>query len=366
MSYTNFAALTASQKRVWSLELWKLARDASFVNRFMGNENAPIHRITELTKTSKGDRAVITLVADLLDDGVTGDNQRNGNEEAMASYECEITIDSISHSVKSEGEMAEQKSIVAFRQNARDRLKIWLADRIDQMFFLAMAGISYDLMPNGAKRKIDSKFPNLAFAADVTPPSSKRSLMWDGNNLHPCDTASIDASFKPSYNMLVDAAAYAKEHHIKPLRADGKEYFIVLMHPQAMAMLRKDPDYKDAVINAGERGSKNPIFTGGIPTVNGLILHEHNKVFNTKGAAAGSKWGEGGLVNGTRNMILGAQAMAHIDLEAPKWVEEKQDYENQLGINVTKKLGFLKPKFYSPADSSVQDFGGLAIDTFIQ
>jgi len=37
------------------------------------------------------------LLADLTDDGVIGDNEREGNEEEMMSYSDTITIDLISH-----------------------------------------------------------------------------------------------------------------------------------------------------------------------------------------------------------------------------------------------------------------------------
>lgn len=366
MSATNFSALTANQKKVWAKLLWTAARDDTFAKRFMGDENAPIHRITELTKTERGDRAIISLVADLEEDGVTGDNQREGNEESMQSYEVEIGIDQISHSVRNKGKLSDQKSVVQFRETGLSKLKIWLSDRIDQMFFLTLAGVSYSLMPDGKPRSARSSFPSLSFAADVRPPSPKRSLMWDGNAMHQSDTSSIDTSFKPSYRMLVDAHAYAKEHHVKPIRSGGKDHYIVLMHPQAMALLKKDPEYREAIVHGMERNKENPVFTGGVPTVDGLVIYDHHKVFNTKGAADGSKWGAGGHVNGSRTMLMGSQALAHIDLTMPTWTEKGFDYDNQQGINVDKMIGWLKPKFYSIADGSVEDFGCLAIDHYVQ
>ena len=56
MALTNFAALTADQKLVWSREVWKEARDKTFLNKFMGtDQNSVVQRITELTKTEKGE-----------------------------------------------------------------------------------------------------------------------------------------------------------------------------------------------------------------------------------------------------------------------------------------------------------------------
>ena len=62
MALTNFSALTAEQKTVWSMDLWKQARNMSFVNRFLGKgPNSVIQHITELKQSEKGARAVITL-----------------------------------------------------------------------------------------------------------------------------------------------------------------------------------------------------------------------------------------------------------------------------------------------------------------
>lgn len=61
MSLTNFAALTADQKLVWSKDLWKQARDLAFINKFTGSSDAVIQRITELTKTEKGEQ--VNLIA---------------------------------------------------------------------------------------------------------------------------------------------------------------------------------------------------------------------------------------------------------------------------------------------------------------
>jgi hypothetical protein len=52
--------------------LWKQARDLTFINKFTGGADAIIQRITELTKTEKGERVIMHLLADLVEDGVVG------------------------------------------------------------------------------------------------------------------------------------------------------------------------------------------------------------------------------------------------------------------------------------------------------
>jgi hypothetical protein len=174
MALTNFAALTTEAKTLWAMDLWRQARNMSFIDKFLGKgPNAMIQHITELKKTEKGARAVITLLTDLEGDGVAGDRTLEGNEEPMKSYDQVIRIDQLRHANRHEGEMADQKSVVEFRENSRDVLAYWLADRLDQLAFLTMAGIAYSVKPSGATR-VGSDLPNLEFAADVTTASTLR------------------------------------------------------------------------------------------------------------------------------------------------------------------------------------------------
>lgn len=367
MAETNFAALTPIQKVNWSRVTWAAARDQMFLKNFTSKgSNSVVHHVTELTKTEKGDQCIFQLVADLTKDGVAGDNEREGNEEAMDSHSQVITIDQISHGVKNKGKMADQRTVINFRETGRDRLSYWLANRCDQMGFLTLSGISY-AFENDGRPRVETTLPELAFAADVTAPSSKRALMFDGTSLQVSNTASITTAFVPKYTMIVDLIAYAKEHRVKPLMAGGKPYYVLFVAPGTLAALKKDPDYQRAVVAvATKAGMDSPWFSGATVTVDGAVLHEHTLVYNTKGAASGSKWGSGGLVNGTRSLLCGAQALAMADLGAGDWVEKLFQYESKVGLNIDKILGLLKPKFYSNYDRSEEDFGVVTVDTYLQ
>ena len=365
MSLTNFAALTATQKVVWSRDLWKDARDQMFVKKFMGTgTNAMIQRITELTKTEKGEQVLMHLVADLVDDGVIGDNEREGNEEAIQSYNQTLNIDLITHSVRNKGKLSDQKSVINFREIGKDRLAFWLANRVDQLALLTLSGISYAYKNNGAART-GSPFPNLSFAADVSAPTSKRSVMWDGTSLAVSSTGSITSSYIPSYKMIVDSVAYAKENYMPSLMDGGKDYYILLVAPGTLAALKKDADYQRAVVGvATKAGETSPWFTGGTVMIDGVVIHEHRLVYTTKGTA--TKWGSGNAVNGTRSLLCGAQALGMADIGTPEWCEKEFQYESQQGINIDKMFGLLKPKFYNIYNGSVQDFSVLAIDHYAQ
>lgn len=373
MAMTNFARQTNEQKTAWSLKFWQNMRNKQFLTNFAGTgPDAMIQRIEELKQSEKGARAVITLVPDLEGDGVVGDSQLEGNEEELKSSDQVIRIDQMRNGTRLEGRMADQKSVVNYRNNSMNTLAYWLADRQDQLAFLTMSGVSYAFHNNGAPR-VGSAFINLEFAADVTAPTAGRHFRWDkGTGLSPSDTTVIDATDTPSWEMLVDMKAKATDSMLRPIRSDsGIDVFNVFMTGAGIAKLKKDADFMEVWKYAQQRGDENPIFKGtpiagtkGI-YIDGLNIMEYRHVFNTTGAAPGSKWGAAGAVDGQRVLLCGAQALAYADVFGPKWVEKDFDYDNSPGISVAKITGFLKPVFPSALTGVKEDFGVICVDTAI-
>jgi len=371
---TNFSKLTTEQLTLWSRDLWHAARNVSFLNAFAGSgPGAMVQRITELKKGNKGARAVITLVQDLQGDGVVGDNQLEGNEEAMNSADQVINIDQIRHANRLEGRMADQRSVVTFRNNSKNALQYWLANSMDELGFLTLSGVAYAQHSNGAPR-IGSQWPQLDFAADISAPTANRHFRWDGTNkvLAAANTTSIAAADTPSWKMLVQLKAKAVSTYVKPLRGEnGVQGYNVFMSPQGIAALKQDPDFMEVWKLAMQRGGSNPLFKGtnlggtdGI-YIDGMNILEYRHVFNTTGAASGSKWGSSGTTDGQRVLLCGAQALGFADIGLPMWVEKDFDYDNSPGISAAKIIGFKKPVFPSIYTGTTEDFGVISVDTAI-
>jgi len=364
MALTNFGALTAEQKTVWSMDLWKQARNQSFINKFLGKgPDSMVQHITELKKSEKGARAVITLLADLTGDGVAGDRTLEGNEESMQTFDQVIRIDQLRHANRHEGRMADQKSIVEFRGNSRNVLSYWLGDRIDQMAFLTASGISYAKKNNGATR-VGSDLQFLEFAADVSAPTSARRVRWDGTAKTIKTGAAgvsgnVTTADTPMWELFVQLKAYAKERYVRGVGGEGgEETFHAFLTPAAMAKLKLDNTYMLNLRHSQQRDKNDNLFTGSSVKIDGIYLHEFRHVCNTSGAATGSKYGGSGDVDGCQILFCGAQALGMADIGAPEWNEEGYDYGNQQGIAVGKILGFLKPKFGNIYEAgAVEDFG---------
>ena len=368
MATTNFGLLTSEQKTVWSLDFWKQARNQSFIGKFLGKSaNSMIQHITELKKTEKGARAVITLLADLEGDGVAGDRTLEGNEEILKSYDQVIRIDQIRNASRHEGRMADQKSVVTFRENARDKLSYWASDRIDQLAFLTLAGKSY-AYTNDGRTRVGSDLKNLEFAADVTAPSAKRVGRWDGAaKTFNVGTGSntVVAADTPSWELFVALKAYAKENYIRGITADGgQETYHAFLSPMAMMKLKLDPTYLANLRYAQQRGATNELFTGSSVNIDGIVLHEFRHVPNTRLAASGSKFGASGTIDGCQVLFCGAQALGMADIDNSEWVEKEFDYNNQPGISIAKILGFLKPQFATQYSGGTKEDHGV-ISAFV-
>ncbi len=371
MAYTALGALQPDQKKAWVKESIRVFRENFFFNKFLGTtENSIVQHVTELKRTEKGDRAMIGLVADLQGTGVVGDNDINGRYEALESSWVEIHTDQLRNGVKSKGRVDDQRSVFDFRKEARDKLAFWRANITEELMILTASGVAYGATTNNAQRAVGAQdsLLDLDFAADVTAPTSNRWFRFDGTNLQAGDTTQVTTGHVPKYGMIVDLMAEARTRGVKPLRIGGKEHYVYLCHPKTFARLKKDADFRDAIINAGERGANNPIFSGATVTMDGLIIHTNNRVFNTAGGASGQatygKWGAGNAIEGTRSLLMGCQALAYADIWGDAdWYEGDDDDGAKKKITIGMYAGLRKPKFISRLDANTtQDFGVMALD----
>ena len=373
MALTDFASLSNARKQVWSAMIWRAGRDTSFYlnasNGFLSSGTSdsgkPIHFVKELTESERGAKCIMHLTQDLGEDGVVDDEDLDGNEEAIAADDIEINLSQLRHAVKNRGQMSEQRTVIRFRAEARDKLGFWYSDRLDELFFLTGAGMAYSLKLDNAARAGTSQWPNLAFAGDVAAPTSNR-IAYAGTAT---STATLAASEKMTWNLLVKIKTIAMVRRIKPIKYQGRDTYCVVMSPEQARDLRMDSDYRTIVAQAGNRGDKNPLFTGAFAQVEGLALFEHNKVPTTKGLASGSKWGVGGLIEGAQAVLHGAQSLGFARIGNGAWVEgDKTDYENRVSVGYRMMFGMVKPQFKSIYDKSagaatLQDFSTIVVRT---
>lgn len=361
---TDFAGTVALRKRIYSARVLGPARDDSFflgdrglLGKGMGDDTKPIYYVNELTKTTKGDSCIMPFVMELEGDGVPGDNKIGTNVEALTPDYAVINIDRTRMCTQSIGQFSEQRTMIMFKAQARDKVGYNYGRVVDEMLFQAASGVAYTLKTDGSAR--NSQMSQYRFAADITAPSSNRKVFAGTAT----STGTLTSSDKMSWNLLVKAKAKAVQQRLKPLRFKGQQTYIVVMDPFQARDLRLDPDYRAAVAGAGIRGEKNELFTGMFANVDGLVLYEHNRVCNNRG---GTLWGAGTTVEGAQALLLGAQALAYAQIGELEEIEpDTDDWGNQQGHGVSTMLGILKPQFKAQyiTGHPTEDFSVLNIYT---
>jgi N4-gp56 family major capsid protein len=362
--------LNSEQIKYFQMKVWKALRTRSLADQLAAEDGSNVvHRVTELKKTTWGYEAKLTLVPDDTTFGVVGDNQLEDHEVGITQHQQTVTFDQFRKGHKNEGRMADRSSWVDFAQQASDQLSYWAVDMKNKLMMNTLAGIYYKYELDGSLR--DSHLPQLRFSEDVNAPSTNRHFRWDvdatnGDELKAGNTSAIVATDLPTWNMFVDMRTELPLMRVKPVRGEwgnGQDLYICLVHPRTMGWLKKDATFQNNWRLAMSRGDGHIMFKGAETyLVDGILLISHRYVPTTQGAAATAKWGAGGLVDGTRTLFLGAQALGMVEMDNPIWETQDADYKNRHSISLAIKFGFKKtvwPDQYSGTD---EDFGVVAVD----
>lgn len=367
MAYTAFGALSILQRVVQSTSIAKQGHDQNFFasNQFLSKNtddmNRPIIRVTALTKDLRGTRAVLPLVTDLTGGGVVGDNILEGNEQALEADAQIIQIDQLRNGVRSKGKMAEQETVIRFRVTGKNALGFWIADIVDEMEFLTIAGRAYSLNTDGSARDAGSQLPQLAFASDVVAASGNR-IMYAGSAT---SEQTLTTSDTMTWDTVTDLKTMAKRKRMIPIKAGGKSYFILVLSSEQCRDLEKTADYKSLTAQAMPRGVNNPLFTNAKKVINDIVIYDHQKVYNTLGLDPGSKWGASGNVDGAQAFLMGACALGNAMLGEVEYAEsDNKDFGNRPAMAVGRIIGLLKPQYKSRYDgNSVEDYGVISLKT---
>jgi len=320
MATGNSISNSSLRPELWRKALFADVRDLLFMERFIGSsEQSMIQELTDLKK-GKGDKINFGLGMKLSGSGVTGDSELEGQEEVMVDYEEDVSVDQLRHAVRLTGEMDEQKNAYEMRSSAKNRLADWYAERIDQEIVDKLCG------------KTTSTFSNTPTAAAAT-----RSIFAGGQS----SVGAVTTAMKMDTKVLDAAKQMAKlaTPRIRPLRIDGKEHYVALLHPYDATNLRQDSVWNQAQREAGVRGADNPIFSGALGIYNGIIVHEHEYVYRTNDGS--------GSAYVARNVLCGQQAGVIAWGKNLKWVEKSFDYGNKQGFSCGAIFGCLKPIFNS-------------------
>jgi N4-gp56 family major capsid protein len=365
----NSVSIDALRPELWQKELYKDVMDNLFFSKFTGESENNIVQIKSNLKKTSGDTVTIPLTAKLSGSGVTGDSELEGNEEAISAYSDSIVIDQIRNAVRLTGKLDEQKNVYDMRMDAKNKLSIWAQEFIERQMFFKLAGVNNVLVTDvdttvvGA-RCAWSNAPAQVPAADTAAGYGARYLCADYTN--GADSLAATDLLTPALISMARIKAKMASPQIRPIKIEGKNYFVMFIHPWQAFDLKNNATYAQAQREAQVRGDSNPIFTGALGVWDGVVVHEHEYVphilaatstqMNFNSATAGTQFTNG--VHAFRAVLCGQQALGFVQTQDSfKMVEKTFDYENKVGYATSLIGGIQKLTFNS------KDYGVVAVDT---
>ena len=293
--------------KVWAKKVWHEGVKDSYFDKFTAMDGSNVvHQNKDLTNV-KGDSVVFGLMMNLTGSGVEGNRQKlSGAEDTLNIYDFTVQTQLVRNAV-SRFEADDQKSQYDMLKEIKVVLKQWLSDWLDNKL---ISKLSYN-------------------------PSNGEVLYASAAGTQ----SSITANDKLTTTIISRAKRKAMMHapKVQPIKVDGMDKYIMLVHPWAARDLKDDPKWLAAQQNANVRGSKNPIFTGVLGEYDGVILYEYERVQTGNTGAASA--------NVCQNLLLGKQAACFAVARPAKHIEQTDDYGNIAGNGIAFYGAVEKTKF---------------------
>jgi N4-gp56 family major capsid protein len=369
----NTVSIDALRPELWQKELYKDVMDGLYLSKYMGEgENNIIQTKSDLKK-STGDTVTLPLTAKLTGNGVTGDSELEGNEEAISAYSESIAIDQCRNAVRLTGKLDEQKNAYNMRMDAKDKLSMWLQEFIERQFFFKLGGVTNTALTdvNGTVVGGRCQWSNAAIPTSGTRFDQQNTDTNNGyGDRYLCADYTSGATSLAATDLLTPelisrAKTKAKlaSPMVRPLRIEGKDYYVMFIHPWQAYDLKNNATFAQAQREAQVRGNSNPIFTGALGIWDGVIIEEHEYVPFLDVSEVGDSFMAGTsntdfAVDTFRACLCGKQALGFVQTkDSMSMVEETFNYKNQVGYATGLIGGIQRVEFNN------KQYGVINVDT---
>lgn len=362
----NTVTIDALRQELWSKDLLDdVMRDVTNVMQFMGEGSSNVVQVSRELGKKGGDVETFGLVARLAGDGVTGDDELEGNEESMLSYSEQVAIDQIRNAVRLKGKLDAHKVIYDQIKMARENLRIWMKEFICRQIFLKLGGVTNTTLvdTNGivySARALWSNTPDFIPDADEAAGTGARYLCSKSTG-----TDALGAGDTMTLDLVTKAETLARlaSPQIQPLESGGESFYVMYLHPLQARDIKLSSDWKTANQNARERGEKNPVFRGALGYWSNVLLLQNEfapwlDVSVSGNSFRGAATGTDCAVDAARALLCGRQAVLYAEASNPEaLVVETFDYKNKDGVAGAFIGGLQKAMFNS------KEFGVITVDT---
>jgi hypothetical protein len=296
--------------------------------------NTPIVEKTQLGKES-GDRISMSLVrqlatADFYNEGKTGNSQLIDAETAMSFYNTDVYVGHWREGTLINGKQTLQRSPFELKKVAKDLLSNTIAKQLDEgVFFAFYSGYSPNVVREIGTSTLLEKLPlNNIYGKNRSAFSA----------LETADVVDTE--------LLELVSTIFVEQNINPIKYEGQNCGLFVIHPRGFKTLRADSLYQDANIHAMPSNKENPIFSRAKGRWGGIFIAEHSSIstaFNYGSltvtsdqiaiAAATLPSGIPALTDLRMNLLIGANSIARA-VALPEYMERRKedDYGNMIGF----------------------------------
>ncbi len=354
---------------IWQKALYKNVKDNLYFNKFMGTGTDNVIQLKEDLKKSPGDTITVPITYKLDANGIVGDAELEGQEEAIVAYSDSIAISQVRNAVRMTGELDEQTNVYDMREDAKNKLSMWSQEFLERQFFLKLAGVNNTLLTDVAGNVVGtrcawSNAPDRVPNADTTAGYGDRYLCADYTG-----AASLASTDTLTPELISRARVKAQQKgsngapKMRPIKVNGVDHYVLFIHPWQAFDLKNNATYAQAQREAQVRGGSNPIFTGALGMWDNVIVHEHEYVPFLDIDVAGNNFfvsdaGTDISADCFRALLCGAQAAVWANTSKSFVMREKDfDYGNKVGHATGIMGGVQKVTFNSV------DYGVLALDT---
>jgi len=320
MATTGITTTHGLTNEQWEASLYKTYQEKTFFGKFKGTGADAVIQVKRDLIKKAGDAINFGLAGTLTGAGVAGNNVLGTgdttNEEAMEFFDQRVTIDQIRNGTRIAGLMDEKRPAFNMREQAKSQLTDWMARNEDAAIFAAI---------NGCDEIISSLITGTGITVDAIIDMKVQAMFPTTNNI----TGGTTTSRK-----------------LNPIKIEGgEEVFILGINPADAAGLKKSDDFQTYQHQGNVRGGTNPIFTGSLGMINGVIIHEHSL-----------------FASGTP-VLMGAQAAFLAYGKEISYGEEQFDYGNQNGFAIGSVRGVALAKFNNEADAAQGSHGAISFVT---
>lgn len=268
---------------IWNSRMVSLAKKKSVWMDFIGGlgSGSPVIDYGDV-EGKEGDTIHLPTTAFFTGNPITTDTATiEGNEQLITPDEMQITL-KLRRFPTGWTDVSEDYSIINLSSEALDKLSYQLADNMDEdMFIVATASHTYNLY--GGSVSADS------------------------------DLASTDV-----FNVAACRKIFTKLNFNRALplgNINGSAMYMALVHPYSVGDMQADSNYTNIAQYAEVRGASNPVFSGKLPVVNGIMIASaHNAPYGSANTTSSTTYDEDGVGAGTSNVTkifaCGAEAMA--------------------------------------------------------